>query len=274
VALFIQSAPKTSVWIWDIVRETTTRLTFDGDSDTFDPIWTLDGKRIVYTSSRESTFLGKGDIYWRAADGTGEVEKLASSPERGLFPRSWSRDGKNLVVWEFSPSPLQEDIGMISMEEGHVRKPLLQKKYQEKDPRISPDGRWMAYASNELGKYEVYVCPFPDVNNGKWQVSTSGGNTPLWSPDGRELYYHVADAAMAVPVETRQSFKAGRPTVLFQRAEMRFLGGVDLNDFTYWDISPDGKRFLMLRAAEAEAPRKINIVLNWFEELKQRVPMK
>ena len=108
------------------------------------------------------------------------------------------------------------DIGMLSMEGDHARKPLLQEKYSETEPQISPDGRWMAYASNESGKSEVYVRPFPDVNKGKWQVSTSGGNSPLWSPDGRELFYRSGDAAMAVRVETEPTFKPGKPTVLFR----------------------------------------------------------
>jgi serine/threonine-protein kinase len=270
VALQVVSAQtqKHSIWIWDIARETMTRLTLNEDTDNTEPIWTLDGKRIVYTSSRENVFFGKGDIYLRAADGTGEAEKLASLPDRGLFPKSWSRDGKNLVVFEFTSS-MQLAIGLLSMEGNHPRKLLLQEKYSLKDPRVSPDGRWMAYASNESGKYEVYVRPFPDVNKARWPVSTGGGNTPLWSPDGRVLYYHIGEAAMAVPVETGPTFKAGKPTVLFRRTHIRSFG-VDLTDFAYWDISPDGKRFLMLK--DAESPRKINIVLNWTEELKQRMP--
>jgi serine/threonine protein kinase len=274
VALHVASVPKGHLWIWDVVRETLTRLTFDEDADNCDPLWTLDGKRIVYTSSRENIFLGNGDICWKAADGTGEAEKLASSPSgRALFPRSWSRDGKSLVVWEYAPTSNQVDIGMITMEGDHARKPLLQEKYSVKDPRVSPEGRWMAYASNESGKYEVYVRPFPDVNKGKWQVSTSGGNTPLWSPDGREIYYRSGDAAMAVPVETEPTFKPGKPAVLFRGTNVSSRG-IDVADFTYWDINPDGKRFLMLEDAAVEGPRKINIVLNWLEELKQRVPVK
>ena len=170
-------------------------------------------------------------------------------------------------------TPGNGDIGLISMEGDHVRKPLLQEKYQEKDPRISPDGRWMAYASNESGKHEVYVRPFPDVNTSRWPVSTSGGNTPLWSPNGRELFYCVGDEVMAVPVETEPTFKAGKPTVLFRRTHIRSTG-LDFTNTTYWDISPDGKRFLMLKDAVAGGSRKINIVMNWFEELKQKVPTK
>jgi len=264
-----------NIWIWDAVRETLTRLTFDEDSHST-PLWTLDGKRIVYNLSRENQFF-LGDIYWRAADGTGEGEKLASSPGRVFFPGSWSRDGKNLVFWELAMAPPQAGIGLLSMEGDHVMKPLLKEKYWEKDPRISHDGRWIAYASNETRKYEVYVRPFPDVNKGRWQVSTGGGNTPLWSPDDRELFYRSGNEAMAVPVEAEPTFKHGKATVLFRAAfgaafaERR---GSDSADYTYWDISPDGKRFLMVKDATAEAPRKINVVVNWTEELKQRVPVK
>ena len=272
VALQGMSTQKYNIWIWDVVRETMMRLTLDEGPSYANPLWTLDGKRIVYTLNRENVF-GMGDIYWKAADGTGEAQKLASSPGRGLFPWSWSRDGKTLAVWEFTLSPMRNDIGLLSMEGDHVRKPLLQEKYSEEDPQISHDGRWMAYSSNESGKFEVYVRPFPNVNKGKWQVSTSGGNSPLWSPDDRALFYRSGDAAMAAPVETEPTFKLGKPTVLF-RGSFPGRPGLDLPDFAYWDISPDGKRFLMLKKPTAEAPRKINIVVNWFEELKQRVPTK
>jgi dipeptidyl aminopeptidase/acylaminoacyl peptidase len=165
---------------------------------------------------------------------------------------------------------------MLSMEGDHARKPLLQEKYNELYPRVSPDGRWIAYASNESGKNEVYVRPFPDVNKGKWQVSTNGGDSPLWSPDGRELFYHTGDAAMAVRVETDPTFKPGKPAVLFRGTYYSPIAGI-----TAWDISPDGKRFLMLKGvpstakpAAPEAPGKINVVVNWTEELKQRVPVR
>ena len=272
VALQVAS-PSHNIWIWDVAREAMTRLTLDEGNDNTDPLWTPDGKRIVYTSSSESVF--SGDIYWKAADGTGDAEKLAaSSPGRGLYPRSWSGDGKTMVIWDLTLSPPQADIGMLSMEGDHARKPLLQEKHYEAGPKISPDGQWMAYSSNRSGKSEVYVRPFPDVNKGQWQVSTSGGDTPLWSPDGRELFYRSGDAAMGVPVDTEPVFKPGKPTVLFRgKFHQPVLGQ------TYWDISPDGKRFLTLKDAAstpsaAAGPRKINIVLNWLEELKQRVPVK
>ncbi len=264
------ATPKNNIWIWDVVQKTMMPLTFDEGAGSTSPLWTLDGKRILYVWDPVNGLLS--GVYSKASDGTGEAEKLASSPGRGLFPYSLSKDGKSVVLWEVTLRPLQWDIGLLSMEGGHARRALLQEKYFVKEPRLSPNGRWMAYASNESGKFEVYVCPFPDVKKGKYQISTGGGNHPLWSPDGRELFYSSPEATMAVPVETDPQFKLrGTPSVLFRGT----LGKIaSLTDFTYWDIHPDGKRFLMVKDAPAEAPRKINIVVNWLEELKQRVPVK
>jgi serine/threonine-protein kinase len=165
------------------------------------------------------------------------------------------------------------DIGMLSMEGDRARKPLLQNdKYSESDPQISPDGRWMAYMSDESGKAEIYVRPFPDVNKGRWQVSTGGGSSPLWSPNGRELFYLSNDSVMAVVVQTEPTVSLGTPKALFRS----WYGGVFTSPVgEQWDISPDGKRFLMMKeTGPAGGPMKINIVLNWFEELKRRAPAK
>ena len=163
------------------------------------------------------------------------------------------------------------------MEGDHKWRPLLQAKYNEAQPQISPDGRWMAYTSDESGQYEVYVRPFPEVEKGRWQVSTSGGDNPLWSRDGRELLYRSGDAVMAVSVKTEPAFSLETPKILF-RGTYVSSNLSSSYDLVTWDISPDGKRFLMMKpmqstdkAPEAEVPRRINIVLNWFEELKQKV---
>jgi eukaryotic-like serine/threonine-protein kinase len=166
---------------------------------------------------------------------------------------------------------------MLPMEGDCKYRPLLNEKYSEAQPRVSHDGRWIAYTSNESGKNEVYVRPFPGVEAGRWPVSTSGGDSPLWSPTGRELFYRSGDAVMAVAVKTEPTFSLGLPTVLFRGAyDSTAVGSGDLSP---WDISPDGKRFLMIKQAMASTskgggPRKINVVLNWTEELKQRVPVK
>ena len=270
VALQLGPTSKYSIWIRDLVRETMTRLIFDEDISGACPLWTPDGKRIVYGSG--SGMYQRGDLYWQAANGTGKAEKLASSQDGSLMPWSWSNDGKTLVLWQVSASGHQ-DIVTLSMEGEHIWKPLLQKKYNRLYPRISPDGRWMAYTSQETGKPQVYVCPFPAVNEGKWEVSSGAGYNPLWSPDSRELFYRSGDATMAVPVETEPNFKPGKPKVLFRGSYY----DAGFQNSIYWDIDPSGKRFLIVKGAQqaaAEVPRKINIVLNWIEELKQRVPVK
>jgi Tol biopolymer transport system component len=251
-----------------------TRLTSDKKNN-LQSLWTPDGKRIVYFSLREGL---SGSVYWKPADGTGVDEKLASSPARVLLPWSFSKDGKTLVMVENEGTIW--NIGMLSMEGDRVRKPLSQ---QEKaglvQPKISPDGRWMAYTSDESGKGEVhvgvYVRPFPEVDNGKWTVSTNGGS-PLWSPNGRELFYLSSDSVMAVSVQTEPTFSLGTPKALFR---LTYIGN-GTSSGTPWDISPDGKRFLMMKEKvspdrpDAEAPLKINIVLNWTDELKRLVPVK
>ena len=279
VALTTGAIASSDIWIWDLVRKNLTRLTFDASTD-MAPLWTPDGERIAFISRRE----GRGKIYWKAADGTGKVESLGSDYRAAILPipSSWSGDGRDLVLAGFNYSRgITYDIGALSMESEHEFRSLLKEEYIETEPKVSPNGRWMAYTSNESGKNEVYVRPFPDVDSGgRWQVSTSGGTSPLWAPDGLELFYRNGDAVMAVSVKTEPTFSLETPKTLFQKT-YAFLsienGPLYINS---WDISPDGKQFLMLKpaasreeASVAEGPRKINIVLNWFEELKDRVPM-
>jgi dipeptidyl aminopeptidase/acylaminoacyl peptidase len=163
------------------------------------------------------------------------------------------------------------------MEGNRIRKRLLNNPdYAVAFPSISPNNKLLAYASWESGKPEVYVCPFPDVNKWKYQISSNGGTSPLWSPDGRELFYLSEDdrAVTAVAVNTGAVFSAGIPKKLFLRNPY-----LESSPGVPWDIHPDGKRFLMMKhpdsaASEGGQWRKIHVVLNWFEELKQRVPVK
>jgi hypothetical protein len=163
----------------------------------------------------------------------------------------------------------------LSMEGDRKWEPLLQEKQLAAQPQISPDGQWIAYTSDMSGENQIYVRPFPDVNKDRFQVSTGGGDNPLWSlPDGKELFYLDGDAVMAVSVQSGPTFNAGKPKILFRRTHTNIRW--PSIEFRIWDISPDGKRFLMMEELEndsAEAGhQKINVVLNWFEELKQRVP--
>ena len=278
VALSIGSFPNLDIWIWDTIRKNLSKLTFEKTRE-MTPIWSPDGGKIAYWA--DTGGVAPCGMYLKAADGTGEAEKLFSPPEEGhnSFPYSWSSDGKNLVVQEMV-TWTNMDICTLSMEGDHTETPLLQTEHGETQPNISPDGRWIVYCSNEttgeMEKTEVYVRPFPEVNTGKWQVSTGGGNTPLWSPDGRDLFYLSLDNfAMAVDVETKPSLSFGAPKKLFKSTNL----GVTVDFGTPWDIHPDGKRFLMMKplastGATAEVPRpKVIIVTNWFEELKQRVPI-
>jgi len=270
VALTIFTGEKSDIWIWELGRETISRLTFNEGSGI--PLWTPDGKQIVFVSAVDN----KPVICRKAADGTGEEEKLGSVAERvAVVPWSWSGDGKTLVTIDMLKEGGQ-GIGTVSMEGGFKWKSLLaNEKYWQSVPQVSPDGRWMAYYSTESGQGEVYVRPFPEINKGRWQVSVAGGTGPLWSHDGRKLFYRNGDAVMAVAVETEPAFKPGKPEILFRGT----YSPLNLQEGHPWDISPDGKRFLMMKPPSTgtapTAPRqKIIVVVNWFEELKQRVPVK
>ncbi|MBP1610283.1 MAG: prkC 10, partial [Acidobacteria bacterium] len=275
IAFTVNTSDNPDIWIWDLVRKNLTRLTFDGKGSS--PLWTPDGQRIVFASLNTPVVIDA-----KAADGTGEVEHLSSLSSRHLFPASWAIDGNTLALVESLLGFPQTDIGMLSMKNGGENKPLLQEKYNETQPQISPNGKWMAYISDESGRHEVYVCPFPDVNKGKWQVSTSGGDSPLWSPDGKELFYRSGDAAMALSVKTEPGFSlVGIPQILFRGMHVSYNFNPIPLELNTWDISSDNKRFLMIKSAPfpdekstTETPRVINIVLNWTEELKQRVPVK
>jgi serine/threonine protein kinase/Tol biopolymer transport system component len=267
--------PYSHVWILDLVRNNITRLFPDTNPNALEslPIWTPpNGQQIAFYGSGGSNF----GIACMAANGTGNIEHY-SQPGRGIYPACWSSDGKNLLAMIAPLGGENYDIGMLSMEGGPKWRQLLHENYSELQPQISPNGRWMAYTSNESGQYEVYVRPFPEVDKGRWQVSTSGGDSPLWSPEGRELFYRSGDAVNTVPVKTDPGFSYETRKQLFQKPYVSADMGISILEIHPWDIRPDGKRFLMMKESEpaaADLPQRINIVLNWFEELKQRIPVK
>jgi Tol biopolymer transport system component len=248
------------IWQYNFSRETLTRMTFEGN-DNLVPVWTPDGKRIAFNSNRE----GSNSILWQLADGSGGPERLTAS-EYLRAPSSWSPDGQLLAFFEVNPAT-QRDIWVLRMSDRKAQ-PFLRTQFDEAVPRFSPDGHWLAYISNESGRYEVYVQPYPGPG-GKWQISTEGGSEPVWNPNGRELFYRSGDKMMAVDISTQSGFVAGKSRMLFERRYER----ASFPSSNY-DVSPDGQRFLMLKSVEqAEAtPTQINVVLNWFEELKRRVP--
>jgi Tol biopolymer transport system component/predicted Ser/Thr protein kinase len=249
------------VWLYDLSRDTSTRLTFEGNVNNA-PVWTPDGKRIAFSSNKE----GERNLFWQLADGSGGLERLTTS-EHVHTPSSWSPDGQLLAFVEITPTT-GRDIWVLRLSD-HKAQPFLRTPFDEGAPRFSPDGRWLAYVSNESGRYEIYVQPYPGPG-GKWQISTEGGAEPVWNPNGRELFYRSGDEMMAVDIATQPGFAAGKPRALF---EGRYLP----TPFTFpsYDVSPDGQRFLMVKPTEQAqaAPTQINVVLNWFEELKRRVPV-
>ena len=160
------------------------------------------------------------------------------------------------------------DIWLLPFDGDRKPSPFFRTPFNERAAQFSPDGRWIAYMSDESGRFEVYVQPYPGPG-GKWQVSTDGGEEPVWGRSGRELFYRNGERMMAVDIATQPTFSAGSPKVLFEGQYAR-----NAYFIANYDVAPDGERFLMLKAVEQqeEALSQFNVVLNWFEELKQRVP--
>jgi serine/threonine-protein kinase len=249
------------IWVYDVSRGTLTRLTFLGDNNLV-PFWTPDGKRIAFTSNKE----GPRNLFWQLADGSGGLERLTTSEDIQL-PGSWSPDGELLAFSDVNVST-GFDIWMLKLSDRKAQ-PFLHTQFNESTPKFSPDGRWLAYVSDESGRKEIYVQPYPGPG-GKWQISTEGGVEPLWNRNGRELFYRNGKKMMSVEIATKPSLSAGTPKMLFEGAYQSLPGISNPN----YDVSPDGQRFLMLKPVEQSqaAPTQINVVLNWFEELKQKVP--
>jgi len=184
--------------------------------------------------------------------------------ERHRHLDSWSPLDQALAYTEFDPET-GEDVWLLPLDGDREPRPFLQTQSNESDAVFSPEGRWLAYVSDESGRDEVYVQTYPE-SNVKWQISTEGGVSPRWAKNGSELFYRAGDRLMAVEVETEPAFRAGNPRALFQG---QFQYG---NDFrTNYDVAPDG-RFLMIRSLGESAPTHLNVVLNWFEELRRLVP--
>ena len=260
VAVDIADGDNTDVWIWDLARETPTQLTFDEGVDDF-PLWTPDSARVVFSSSREG-----GGLFWKAADGTGQVEQLKEGAAR---PYAWAADGR-LIFGQAG------DIGVLTMEGERTVEILLDAEFSERAPALSPDGRWLAYVSVETGIPLIYVQPFPNIDDGLWNVSLGFGTNPVWSPDGRELFYLSQTDLMVAQVETEPTFSSRTPEPLFS-----LLQGMAGSPATgrRFDLAPDGDRFIVLKPGTAEQTSDdepfngLVLVLNWFEELKARVPV-
>ena len=249
------------LFLYDLETQVEEQFTFDAAIDQW-PIWSPDGSQIYFTSMRDGE---PGQLYVKPADGSGNAERVLSNHISSV-PSSWSADGEALVFGG-AFSDTGTDILTVRLDGDAAPESLLATDANEAVPVISPNGRWIAYRSNETGEPRIYVRPFPDVTRGQRLVSDGPGGDPLWGPDGRELFYHGPEGVMAVPVETGDTFQRGTPTRLFS-LDPYYLGA-NVN----WHISSDGERFLMIKLGEAiDEPSQIILVQNWFDELRRLVP--
>jgi len=248
------------VWVLELGRGTLTRLTL-GEGRSTRPLWSPDGERVLFASDRvEDDF----NIFSQPADGSGAAEQLTAW---GSVPTSVSSDGKTIVFRQNSGTT-GRDIGMVRVEGERQPEMLLQTPFDEHTGMLSPEDRWLAYVSNESGREEIYLTPFPGPG-GKRQISTEGGTEPLWSRDGRELFYRSGEKTMAVAISTEPELTAGKPTLLFEGLYETGMG-LGPNPGSNYDVAPDG-RFVVIRD-QGSGLAQINVVLNWFEELKRLVP--
>jgi serine/threonine-protein kinase len=252
------------VWLYDLKRRALTRMTFAWDN--IWPAWTPDGMWITFSSNQlaEASDLDRApgfNVYSVRSDGSGQAQRLTdSSYSSTVGSGSWSPDGKVFAFGGLRSGGY--DILAVTQSSASPRnvQPLLHTPFNELYPRFSPDGRWLAYISDESGRWEVYVRPFPNLN-AKWQVSTGGGSLPTWEARGRELFFQNGSKMMAVGIRTDTPFMPGAPRLLFE--------GSYIEDA--FDVAPDG-RFIMIQASPAEdPPTQITIVQNFLDELIRRI---
>jgi Tol biopolymer transport system component len=227
------------------------------------PIWTPDGRRIAFGTYR----AGFVNIFWKLAGSNDAPEALLINRDERKFPASWSSDGSKLIYNTLNPQT-GGDIWCLPI--GEKPQPLHRTRFQEGQARLSPDGRWLAYVSNESGQKEVYVRSFLGQEK-VMPISTGGGSEPVWSHSGRELFYRNGNRMMAVDIIALSEFKPGKPRILFEGAD-----AFDDNSLIIgvgYDISVDDQRFLMIVSeGHGATTTQINVVVNWFEELKRLVP--
>jgi len=244
--------PDSSIWILDLARGSWDRLASGGLN--WGPVWSSDGERIAFSSNRG----GPINIFWMPVDRNSPAEQLTQALTWPI-PDAFSPDGRTLIVEE-SPQAASFDISVLSLAGARELRPLLRTPANETAARLSPDGGWLAYQSDESRRFEVYVMAYPGPG-GRSQVSIDGGSDPVWSRDGRELFYLAGGNLMAVGVETRPKFRAGLPKPLFKSTNL-----------DQYDVAPDGQRFVMVRTRGEEAgPRSLAVVLGWFDDLNRRV---
>ncbi len=262
-AFTIQDGDNRDIWIYDLVRHTLNPLTSDGSSGL--PFWVLDGRFLLLGSYRG----GKPQLFRQSLTGSGEAQLLTTLEEPAGGMTSCSPDGTEFLFARSDPKypRLDQDIWVVQLKQNgeHSLRPYIQRDINQREAVWSPGGKWVAYSSDESGRWEVYVEPYPGPGP-KVPVSNEGGQQPMWSGNGKELFYRCGDKMMAAAVEIEPRFRVTGYNQLF---EGKYLSTASLQNY---DVAPDG-RFLMIREPAESAPLGINVVLNWFDELKQLVPL-
>ena len=245
----------TDVWIYDVQGNGRKRMTFDPAIDAT-PVWSPDGKQLVFATGRNQVF----DLYLRNTDGTQEEKPVEQEAEHDKYSTAWSPDGKYIL---YLRGP---EVWSLNLPEAK-RQLFLKSSASVKNAQFSPDGKWVAYDSNESGRWEVFVTSFPDAK-GKWQISTGGGRQPRWRGDGKELFYLAPDAKlMAVPITSGVNFQAGPPLALFQANPRELLA---TSEIAVYDVSKDGQRFLINTQVNTDAVRPMSVILNWDAGFKNK----
>ena len=260
VAVYRAASSNQDVWLIDASRGVPKRFTFDAAGD-MNPTWSPDGSRIVFHSNRKGIY----NLYWKLSSGAGADELLLES-DQDKAPVDWSSDGRFLLFRSNSPQT-GFDLWVLPIFGDKKPFPFLKTPFVERDGQFSPDGKWITYESNESGRFEIYVQPFPGPG-GKFQISASGGAQPRWNKNGKEIFYVSLDSTMmAAPVKLSpdgQSLETGTPAALFP---VRIAGG-PLPSFNkqQYAVSSDGQRFLVNLAVEEGAAPPITLILNWHPE--------
>jgi serine/threonine-protein kinase len=261
-AVVIEDGTRGDVWIKHLDRGPLSRLTFASEYN-FAPTWSPDGRFVAFISFRG----GRSGVWMKAADGSGN-DSLLFDLDRNVHFAEWSRDGRWMIV-SVSGGPTSDDVLALRLGQDTTPHPVIADSFNEFLPALSPDGRWLAYVSDESGRNEIYLRPFPDARAGRWQLSTDGGTEPIWSARGRELYFRSQDRTTILGVDLARGANAATSRIL-----TRLPPGDDfeLNPRNrLFDVSPDGRFIMIQRAGATDVSGDLVVVLNWFEELKAKV---
>ena len=260
IAVGLSREGRRDIWVKQLPDGPFSRITF-GDTSSVRPSWSADGREVYYVSDRAGS--GVGPAYAHRADGTGSARLLRSSQREDYGQVAISRDGKWLLLRTVPASGTDQNIVGVHLPDT-AEVALVATPAQELHPALSADGRWLAYSSNESGTFEVYVRPFPETSTAKWQVSTAGGSEPLWSKDGRRLFYiNGRNEMISAEILAGPTFTLGKQRALFSVSQFTRTGPIPS-----YSLAPDGEHFLMVREGESAQQSELVVAENWLETLR------